>query len=43
MIINHILVFDWAAFHTNSLLIGWTAGSVVMMLLCTLFRVTLSR
>ena len=40
---NRILVFDWAAFHTISLLIGWIAGSVVMMLLCTLLHVTLSR
>ncbi|CAL8248280.1 unnamed protein product [Lota lota] len=31
------------AFHAVSLLIGWTAGSVVMMLLCTLFHVTLCR
>ncbi|XP_030226838.1 myelin-associated glycoprotein isoform X6 [Gadus morhua] len=34
---------DWAAFHTISLLIGLTAGSLVMMLLCTLFHMTLSR
>ncbi|CAL8261871.1 unnamed protein product [Boreogadus saida] len=34
---------DWAASHTISLLIGLAAGSLVMMLLCALFHVTLGR